>query len=146
MNKAIEITAANLRQRMLNEKGTEVVLVRKWLCIKLFKYLHRGIEAALATAENDPQLVSTLITGRQVDLAEEIKFIKNITDLLKCLNERLQHESIWFVKFFVEIVFFCWAVGNVLTKILTVFYLFFTCTCLSVPFSHTHTCTNDSHT
>ena len=28
MNKAIEITAANLRQRMLNEKGTEVVLVR----------------------------------------------------------------------------------------------------------------------
>ena len=24
MNKAIEITAANLRQRMLNEKGTEV--------------------------------------------------------------------------------------------------------------------------
>lgn len=105
MNKAIEITAANLRQRMLNEKGTEVVLVRFMTRIKLFKYLHRGIEAALATAENDPQLVSTLITGRQVDLAEEIKFIKNITDLLKCLNERLQHESIWFVKFFVEIVF-----------------------------------------
>ena len=25
MNKAIEITAANLRQRMLNEKGTEVL-------------------------------------------------------------------------------------------------------------------------
>jgi len=80
MNKAIEITAANLRQRMLNEKGTE--------------YLHRGIESALTTAEADPGLVMSLITGRQVELAEEIKFIKNITDLLKCLNERLQHESI----------------------------------------------------
>ena len=59
-----------------------------------FQYLHRGIESALATAETDQTLITELITGRQVELAEEIKFIKNITDLLKCLNDRLQHESI----------------------------------------------------
>ena len=29
------------------------------------QYLHRGIESALVSAENDPALVGELITGRQ---------------------------------------------------------------------------------
>lgn len=82
MNKAIEITAANLRQRMLQDDGIE--------------FLRSGLNRSLDVIESSGSLLGILINGRQVQLAEEIKFVKNIITLLQRLNTTLntQHTNI----------------------------------------------------
>jgi hypothetical protein len=82
MNKAIEITAANLRQRMLQDDGIE--------------FLRSGLNRSLAEIESSSDLLGSLINGRQVQLAEEIKFVKNIITLLTRLDTTLttQHQPI----------------------------------------------------
>jgi len=79
MNKAVEITAANLRQRMLNEDGTN--------------FLRNGISSTLEKIESDETKIGELIKGREVELAEEMKFIKNIIGLLQKLNSMLKNDS-----------------------------------------------------
>lgn len=71
--------AANLRQRMLNEDGTN--------------FLRNGISSTLEKIESDETKIGELIKGREVELAEEMKFIKNIIGLLQKLNSMLKNDS-----------------------------------------------------
>ena len=71
--------AANLRQRMLNEDGTN--------------FLRNGISSTLEKIESDENKIGELIKGREVELAEEMKFIKNIIGLLQKLNSMLKNDS-----------------------------------------------------
>jgi optic atrophy protein 1 len=72
MDRALEMSAANLRQFMLTE-GVD----------RLANELQNSLDNL---SEND---IVELIKGRQVELAEELKYIRKIHGLLQELNRML---------------------------------------------------------
>ena len=67
------------------------------MIVKLnIKFLRSGLNRSLNEIESSSDLLGSLINGRQVQLAEEIKFVKNIITLLTRLDTTLttQHQPI----------------------------------------------------
>ena len=56
-------------------------------------FLRNGISSTLEKIESDETKIGELIKGREVELAEEMKFIKNIIGLLQKLNSMLKNDS-----------------------------------------------------
>ena len=96
MDKTVEMTAANLRQKLLGEDGVNVSIYifsfvfqsEKILILILYlQVLADSVKQTISNMSDDE--IHAYLTGRQVELAEELKFVRRIHKLLKELNEML---------------------------------------------------------
>ena len=60
--------------------------------LRFIQFLKRGISASLEGLEENDKQIAELITGRQVELAEEMKYIKNLIALLQKLTAMLKND------------------------------------------------------
>ena len=96
MDKTVEMTAANLRQKLLGEDGVNVslyifsFLLQSEKILMLILYLQVLADSVKQTISNmSDDEIHAYLTGRQVELAEELKFVRRIHKLLKELHEML---------------------------------------------------------